>query len=153
MDWTWIVFIWAKRQWNWVWLTPWTLATALSASFLWTSTWECCKKAKCSRLSNPFASLISVTDMIIQLIYSSLVEVKVNYYFLKMIMKERLLSEMGSFVVDSKWEEVLSETINEMFEIRPKNPYLYLQKKMYQDCKIRSLKQKLENNKTSQYLL
>ena len=94
-----------------------------------------------------------MTDVIIQLIYSSLVKVKVNYYFLKMIMKERLLSEMGSFVVDSKWEEVLSETINEMFEIRPNNPYLYLQKKMYQDCKIRSLKQKLENNKTSQYLL
>jgi hypothetical protein len=31
-----------------------------------------------------------------------------------MIMKERLLSEMATFSVDSKWEEVLSETINEM---------------------------------------
>lgn len=47
-----------------------------------------------------------------------------------MIMRERLLGEMATFAVDSKWEEVLTETINEMFEIRPMNPYLYLQKKM-----------------------
>lgn len=47
-----------------------------------------------------------------------------------MIMKERLLSEMASFAAESKWEEVLTETINEMFEIRPSNPYLFLQKKM-----------------------
>lgn len=63
-----------------------------------------------------------------------------------MIVRDRLLSEMSSLAVESKWEEALGEILSEMFEVRPPNPYLFLQKKA-------SLRQKMDNSKTSQYLI
>ena len=48
----------------------------------------------------------------------------------EMIMKERLLVEMGGLAVDTKWDEVLSDTLNELFDIKPTNPYLFLQRKL-----------------------
>jgi len=48
----------------------------------------------------------------------------------EMIMKERLLGEMGGLAVDTKWDEVLSDTLNELFDIKPTNPYLFLQRKL-----------------------
>ena len=46
-------------------------------------------------------------------------------------MKERLLAEMGSLATESKWEEVLADTVNEILEVKPTNPYQFLQRKMY----------------------
>ena len=48
----------------------------------------------------------------------------------EMIMKERLLGEMGGLAIETKWDEVLTDTLNELFEVKPTNPYLFLQKKM-----------------------
>jgi hypothetical protein len=47
-----------------------------------------------------------------------------------MIMKERLLAEMGGLAIETKWDEVLTDTLNELFEVKPTNPYLFLQRKV-----------------------
>lgn len=63
-----------------------------------------------------------------------------------MIVRDRLLGEMSSLAVETKWEDTLAELLAEIFEVRPANPYLFLQKKT-------SLRQKMDNSKTSQYLI
>lgn len=63
-----------------------------------------------------------------------------------MIVKDRLLGEMSSLAAETKWEDTLAELLGEVFEVRPANPYLFLQKKT-------SLRQKMDNSKTSQYLI
>lgn len=63
-----------------------------------------------------------------------------------MIVRERLLGEMSTLAAETKWEDALGEILAEMFEVRPSNPYLFLQKKA-------SLRQKMDNSKTSHYLI
>ena len=46
-----------------------------------------------------------------------------------MIVRDKLSAEMVQLSTDSKWEEYLQEMINELLEIRPKNPYSFIQRK------------------------
>ena len=46
-----------------------------------------------------------------------------------MIVRDKLSAEMIQLSTDSKWEESLQEMINELLDIRPKNPYIFIQKK------------------------
>lgn len=47
-----------------------------------------------------------------------------------MIVREKLLAEMATFSQESRWDDALSDIIAELMEIRPSNPYLFLQKKL-----------------------
>lgn len=47
-----------------------------------------------------------------------------------MMVREKLLGEMAAFSQESKWEDALHDIIAELIEIRPCNPYLFLQKKL-----------------------
>jgi hypothetical protein len=57
-------------------------------------------------------------------------------------LKELLSKDMKDFLVDSKWENFVKESINELIEYRPERPLLFLYEK-------NSIKSKVEvNNKT-----
>lgn len=47
-----------------------------------------------------------------------------------MIVREKLLAEMATFSQESRWDDALNDIIAELMEIRPSNPYLFLQKKL-----------------------
>lgn len=47
-----------------------------------------------------------------------------------MIVREKLLVEMATFSQESRWDDALNDIIAELMEIRPSNPYLFLQKKL-----------------------
>lgn len=40
------------------------------------------------------------------------------------------MAEMATFSQESRWDDALNDIIAELMDIRPSNPYLFLQKKL-----------------------